>query len=191
MRDESTIRNIEHSMTRIARSLGRRDFGRQVERDLGRRVDASFLQVIGAIDELTGPGEAPNVKDIARQLDVHHSRASRVVKDTIRAGLVRRLASQEDARRSPLALSEKGQEIASALHATRAKFFAARLHGFSKADRRNLARLLGRFAESDTDALRKKGESDLGSDASRKIRRVRTGKRRKSAAQGPGDTVGP
>lgn len=151
MRDENTIRDIERAMSRIARGMGRRDLGRQIERALGTRVDASFLQVIGAVDELAGADEAPTIKDIARFLDVHHSRASRLVKDAIRSGFLMRLASQEDARKSPLALTAKGRGVADAIYATRAKHVAARLHNFSKSDRRNFARLLERFAAKDSE----------------------------------------
>ena len=181
MRDESTIRSIERALIRIARSMGRRDLGRQTERALGARVDASFLQVIGAIDELTGPDDAPTIKDLARSLDVHHSRASRLVKDSIRAGFVVRLASQEDARKSPLALSGKGREIAGAIHAARAKYFAARLDGWSRADRRNLARLLEQFAEKHSDSHKKHGVQGTEDAAvSRPSLKRRARKRRKA-----------
>lgn len=180
MRDESSIRTIERAMSRIARSMGRRDLGRQVERSLGSRVEVPVLQAIAAIDELSGPGEAPTIKDIARYLDVHHSRASRLVKDMIRSGLITRLASQEDARKSPLALSDRGQEIAGAIRAARTKFFAARLHGLSRSDRRNLARLLERFADNDAGARHGIApEADAAQPPAG--RKLRTKRRRKSA----------
>jgi hypothetical protein len=81
------------------------------------------------------------------------------VKDTIRSGLVIRLASQDDARKSCVALSDKGQKIADAIHAARAKFFASRLQGWSKGDRRKLAVFLTRFADKDSDSHRK---NDIG-----------------------------
>ena len=180
MKDETAIRDIERAMIRIARSMGRRDLGRQVERALGSRVDVSYLQVIGAVDELTGTDDAPTIKDLARILDVHHSRASRLVKDAIRAGFLMRLASQEDARKSPLALSEKGREIAGAIHTARSKHFAARLHGFSKSDRRNLATLLERFAENDSEMHRKSNGRE--EDLRRNALKSRPHKRHKSAA---------
>jgi len=181
VRDQGVIHSIEGAMVRIARSLGRRDLGRQIERNLGSRLDLSFLQVISAIDELTGPKTAPNIKDVARHLDVHHSRASRLVKDTIRAGFILRLASQEDARKSPLALSEKGGEIARAIHAARAKYYTARLRGWSKSDRRNLARLLERFAESVAAHGKddRGGGADADTAASAQSRKARARKRRR------------
>ena len=179
MRDEGTIRDIERAMVRIVRSMGRRDLGRQVERALGNRIDVSFLQLVGAVDELTGPDDAPTIKDIARWLDVHHSRASRLVKDAIRAGFLLRLASQEDARKSPLALSEKGREIAGAIHAARAKHLAARLHGFSKSDRRNFARLLERFAAAKSEAHGNQERSESGDVETSNPRKRRARPRRK------------
>ena len=180
MREESTLRDIERAMVRIVRSMGRRDLGRLVERTFGSRIDVSYLQLIEAVDELTGPDEGPTIKDIARWLDVHHSRASRQVKDTIRAGFLLRLASQEDARKSPLALSEKGREVADAIHAARAKHLASRLHGFSKTDRKNFAALLERFAANES-AHSKSERNDA--EASRKnVRKLRSHKRHKAAA---------
>ena len=154
MREEASVRDIEYAIIRVARSLARRDLARQVERILGSRVDGSFLTVIGAIDELSEAG-APTIKDIARHLDVHHSRASRLVKDTIRGGFVVRLAAQDDARKSCVTLSARGREIAASIRAARAKFFATRLQGWSKADRLKIATLLARFAERDADVHRK------------------------------------
>lgn len=173
MRDENTIRDIERAMVRIVRTMGRRDLGRQIERALGTRVDPSFLQAIGAVDELTGADEAPTIKDIARFLDVHHSRASRLVKDAIRSGFLMRLASQEDARKSPLALTQKGRDVADAIHATRAKHLAARVHDFSKSDRRIFARLLERFAACDS-------EGQKNSVPARKSRKRQARKRREN-----------
>jgi len=182
VREEGTLRDIERAIVRIARTMGRRDLGRLVERALGNRIDASFLQLIGAVDELTGPDGAPTIKDIARYLDVHHSRASRLVKDVIRAGFLMRLASQEDARKSPLALSEKGREIADAIYAARAKHLAARLQGFSKSDRRHFARLLERFASQDS-AHTKSEHNNPEADVTRNARKLRSRKRRKNAAR--------
>lgn len=182
MPPSDTIASIADVMTRIARELGRRDFVRHVERKLGSRMDHSFLLVVDAIDEMSKSGEPPTIKDVARHMDVHHSRASRLIKDTIRTGLVIRLASQEDARKSPLALSEKGREIAIAIHGARERYFALRLHGLPKSDCRNLADLLERFAEN---AARMHGKDDrtpIITDTAPPRRKQGTRKRRKNAA---------
>ena len=160
MQRKEGVRAIEHAMVLIARNLGRRDLGRQVERRIGHAVDAAHLLVVDAIDEGTADGEAPSVGHIAKFLDVHPSRASRMVKSAIRAGLAQRIVSQADARRSCLELSAKGREIAKAIRSARARYFALRMKGWVRADRHAFARLLVQFAQSDA----RKGEAGQSQD---------------------------
>jgi DNA-binding MarR family transcriptional regulator len=181
-------------MFEIARSLGRRDLGRQVERRLGKLVDPSHLVVVDAIDEGTEHGELPTVGRVAKFLDVHPSRASRMVKSAIRAGLAVRVASQADGRRSCLELSPSGRVIVNAIRGARARYFAARMKGWPRGDRREFGRLLTLFAESDhlqrheradNDNLAYDGEPDTGFSLSNgtdtpKRRSNRTAKRSRS-----------
>ncbi|HTT82954.1 MAG TPA: MarR family transcriptional regulator [Rhizomicrobium sp.] len=149
MQRRDGIRAIERAMFEIARSLGRRDLGRHVERRLGKPVDGSHLLVVDAIDDGAENGEPPTVGKVAKVLDVHPSRASRMVKSAIRAGLALRVASQGDGRKSCLELSARGREIVKALRSARARYFAARMKGWPRADRRHFARLLVLFAQND------------------------------------------
>jgi hypothetical protein len=89
------------------------------------------------------------VGKVAKFLDVHPSRASRMVKSAIRAGLAIRVASQGDGRMSCLELTARGREIVRAIRGARARYFATRMKGWPRSDRRNFARLLVLFAESD------------------------------------------
>jgi DNA-binding MarR family transcriptional regulator len=143
------IRAIERAMFEIARSLGRRDLGRHVERRFGKPVDGSHLLVVDAIDEGTENGEPPTVGKVAKFLDVHPSRASRMVKNAVRAGLAIRVASQGDGRKSCLELTARGREIVKAVRGARARYFATRMKGWPRSHRRDFARLLVLFAESD------------------------------------------
>jgi DNA-binding MarR family transcriptional regulator len=149
MQRKDAIRAIERAMVEIARSLGRRDLGRQVERRLGRPTDSSHLLVVDAIDEASENGETPTVGKVAMVLDVHPSRASRMVKSAVRAGLALRVASQSDGRISCLELSAQGRKIAHAVHGARARYFALRMKGWPRGDRREFARLLVLFAQSE------------------------------------------
>jgi DNA-binding MarR family transcriptional regulator len=149
MQRRDGIRAVERAMFEIARSLGRRDLGRHVERRLGKPVDASHLLVVDAIDDGTENGDLPTVGKIAKFLDVHPSRASRMVKSAIRAGLALRVASQGDGRKSCLELSARGREIVKAIRGARARYFASRMKGWPRGDRREFGRLLVLFAESE------------------------------------------
>ncbi|HEY6578043.1 MAG TPA: MarR family transcriptional regulator [Rhizomicrobium sp.] len=149
MQRKDGVRAIERAMFEIARNLGRRDLGRQVERRHGEPVDGSQLLVVDAIDEGSESGAPPTVGHIARLLDVHPSRASRMVKSAIRAGIAVRVASQDDGRQSCLELSARGRKIAKALRGARARYFAIRMKGWPRTDRLEFARLLVRFAKGD------------------------------------------
>jgi DNA-binding MarR family transcriptional regulator len=160
MQRRDGIRAIERAMFEIGRSLGRRDLGRQVERRLGKPVDGSHLLVVDAIDEGTEHGEPPTVGRIAKFLDVHPSRASRMVKSAIRAGLALRVASQGDGRKSCLELSLRGREIVKAIRGARARYFASRMKGWPRGDRREFGRLLVLFAESEHARRHERADND-------------------------------
>lgn len=147
MQRNSGVRAIERAMVEIARDLGRRDLGRQVERRLGRQVDGAHLLVVDAIEEGSQNGEPPTVGRVARLLGVHPSRASRTVNSAIRAGLAQRIAAQGDGRKSCLELTAKGRELARAIHRARARYFAQRMKGWPRSDRLEFGRLLVLFGE--------------------------------------------
>jgi DNA-binding MarR family transcriptional regulator len=160
MQRRDGIRAVERAMFEIARSLGRRDLARHVERRLGKPVDASHLLVVDAIDDGTENGDLPTVGKIAKFLDVHPSRASRMVKSAVRAGLVLRVASQGDGRKSCLELSARGREIAKAIRGARARYFASRMKGWPRGDRREFGRMLVLFAKSDHPRRHERADND-------------------------------
>jgi len=69
-----------------------------------------------------------------------HRRASRLVSQAIRAGYVRRGASQADGRRIRLELTEAGNEMAKAAHRFRQEFFDYVVRDWSVKDREDFAR---------------------------------------------------
>jgi DNA-binding MarR family transcriptional regulator len=143
------VRAIECAMAQIARNLGRRDLGLYVERRLGSTVDGAHILVVDAIDACGEATDLPTIGDVAKYLDVHPSRASRMVKSAIRGGIIMRQASQVDGRKSCLELSARGHEIAVAIRGARARYFARRMKGWTTADRQAFATLLIQFAQSD------------------------------------------
>ena len=156
MADKETVRDIERNVLRIVRYLGRRSLGRAMERRLEGLVDFSHVALVDILAQGREQSESVTVGHIAKRADLDPSRASRMVAAAIRAGYARRVASQEDGRRTCVDLTEKGEEFAAAIRNMRYKFFAAQLKDWTEHDLKEFARLLAQFGRAG-----KQNESDV------------------------------
>lgn len=147
-KQDDTIDTIERAIIQLARDLGRRNIGRWMERNLENLVNASHLAVVDTLCELGADGASVTVGRIGRRIGVDPSRASRMVAETIRAGYIRRVASQEDGRRACLALTDAGKDYAESIRRLRRKYFASHLRHWPETERKEFARLLSRFTKS-------------------------------------------
>ncbi|MEO3784045.1 MarR family transcriptional regulator [Actinocorallia sp. B10E7] len=138
---------VESAMIRIRRRQSRRSLARTVLQSLDVPMDLNTLTVIDAIDEARDPQDV-TVGFVADRLAVDPSRASRIVAEAVKAGFVRRVASQEDGRRSCLELTPAGRLAIDTAHRTRQTFYAGLLEDWSPEDRKEFARLLTRFARA-------------------------------------------
>jgi DNA-binding MarR family transcriptional regulator len=115
-------------------------------RDLGHPVDLAQLDAVFAVDEGPDqPGQEVTVGLVADRLGIDPSRASRLVATAIRAGQLRRVASQADGRRIRLELTDAGREITQAAHHSRQALYDRLMRDWSQPDRQQFARLLTRF----------------------------------------------
>ncbi|WP_435838294.1 MarR family winged helix-turn-helix transcriptional regulator [Streptomyces albidoflavus] len=119
---------------------------------------ADMFDLLGqgaALDEGTGEGGRDvTVGFVADRLAVDPSRASRIVADAVKSGFVRRVASQEDGRRSCLELTGSGEQAVAAAHRTRQGFYASLLGDWEPGEQREFARLLTKFVRSLDEAER-------------------------------------
>lgn len=142
---QATI-DIDAVMTQIRRSMAKREMGRLALLDLALPIDVADLDILAALEGCsTHDGEA-TVGFIAERLNVDPSRASRIVADAVDKGIVRRVASQADARRIGLELTETGQAHALAIRRYKWKVFADALGQWSEEDLVTFARLFQRFS---------------------------------------------
>ena len=141
---------VERSMVRIRRSMTRRTLARLATRDTGQTIDPGLTDVLDAVAEGTGePDQEVSVGLVASRLGIDPSRASRQVAAAIKAGYLRRVASQADGRRIHLELTEAAEDIAEAAHHSRQRLYGELMQDWPAEDKAAFARLLGRF----TDAL--------------------------------------
>jgi DNA-binding MarR family transcriptional regulator len=134
------------ALFRLVRFWSRR-WARGVAVDVGR--DASTPQhvlVVDAVDALTGDTTEATVGEVARQLGLDRSGASRLVAAAVDAGHLERRAGRSDARRSVVALSPAGRALLEESHRWQRATFLELTATWSAADRTRFAGYLRRLA---------------------------------------------
>lgn len=140
---------VDRAMVRIRRSQSRRTIGHLMRQRLGQDINLGNIAVADALQELSETGDQePTIGRMAERLGIDPSRASRMTAGAIRAGFVRRIASQSDGRRSHLELTGEGLKALETTRRFRMSFFAHLMSDWSARDCAELAKLLIRFTES-------------------------------------------
>nr|WP_184940264.1 MarR family winged helix-turn-helix transcriptional regulator [Planomonospora venezuelensis] len=140
---------IDVALFRLRRIWSRPLRARRTERS-PRSVQMSNVMVVHAVHKLSLDVPEVTVGAVAEQLDVDPSTASRLVNDAIAAGLVEREASEVDARRARLVLSEPGGRVLDVVARYRRSYLDGLMADWDRAEREVFARLLARFAEAAT-----------------------------------------
>ena len=138
--------DIDGVMTYIRRSMAKREMGRMALRDLELPIDVADLDILAALEGCSAHSGEATVGFIAERLNVDPSRASRIVADAVDKGIIRRVASQADARRIGLELTEAGRSHAQAIRRYKWKVFADALGQWPEDDLVTFARLFQRFS---------------------------------------------
>ncbi|WP_433338165.1 MarR family winged helix-turn-helix transcriptional regulator [Spirillospora sp. CA-294931] len=146
--EPAPVEAVERGMVRLRRSMSRQGLGRAAIREHNLPVDLRILHVTDAIDEGPDqPGQEMSVGLVASRLGIDPSRGSRIVAEAVKEGYVRRVASQEDGRRIQLELTEAGRKVVESARRTRLRRFEQAMSDWTEHERREFARLLGRFVE--------------------------------------------
>jgi DNA-binding MarR family transcriptional regulator len=146
---------IDAVMTKVRRSIQRREFGRRIIAKIDPTLDVGHLDAITAIAYNAvwsdRPDDEVTVGQVAERLGIDPSRASRVVADVVERGYARRVASQQDARRICLELTVKGQRFVDAVRINKWQVFARALGQWNERELVVFAALLERFQGWATD----------------------------------------
>lgn len=144
-RAEDIIR-ISGIMGRMRLLIGRRYIGRLAINRAGAGLELSHLDMLSLVRRLSKNQEV-TVGALAEQMRLDHSRVSRVVADLVRRGVLRREASQEDARRTLVALTADGVEWLDRMNTVKHDVIGQILSDWNEEDLRVFAGLYDRFAE--------------------------------------------
>ncbi|WP_053387733.1 MarR family winged helix-turn-helix transcriptional regulator [Leucobacter japonicus] len=97
--------------------------------------------------ETLAAAETPlGVGALGEAIGVDQPRASRLVQQAAERGLVEREADPHDARRTRIALTDRGRGFARGVHGERREALGTALQQFTDAERAELARLLDKLA---------------------------------------------
>lgn len=88
------------------------------------------------------------VSAIGEAIGVDQPRASRLVSQGVELGLLKREADPDDARRTLIALTDKGRAISNRFRGAQRESVDMALDGFSDEERALLAQLLSRLADA-------------------------------------------
>ncbi len=145
-RDDAVAR-IDAALGRLRRSMIRRGMGRRVLDELALAIEPAIVEVVDAIDEAArSEADGVSVATVAERLVVDPSQASRLVAEAVRTGLVERLASQADGRRSLLRLTDSGTALIAATRQAKRRLLRAQIDDWSDVEVAAFADLLGRFS---------------------------------------------
>jgi DNA-binding MarR family transcriptional regulator len=146
----AAIVRIDTAMTRIRRSMQKREQVSAIIGELDPALDLPRLDVIIAV--MNWHPESPEdaarevtVGTVAERLGVDPSRASRLVADVIDLGYIRRAASQADSRRIVLEATEKGTALSTAFRERKSAAMARGLANWTEDELKVFAGLIERF----------------------------------------------
>ena len=141
------------ALFRLVRFWSRRWTGRVFDEQSNPPADTGRIQHIQVLEAVAAAlhirAEA-TVTDIATQLGIDHSGASRMVRDATAAGYLTRAASPHDRRRVILEPTESGAHLLDAAHAWQRDCFDRLTATWPAGDRRRFATYLQRLADETT-----------------------------------------
>lgn len=142
--EDDNVFRIGQVMTRMRLMTGRRLIGRLAIQNVAPGLELSHLDVLDAVRRAEGAGEV-TVGTIAEILRIDPSRASRIVAEMVTRGVLRRKASQADARRIVVVLTALGQRLMSEIQAQKLSVIESIVADWSGEDVEAFSRLFDQF----------------------------------------------
>ena len=136
---------VERAMVAIRRRQTRRALAQRAQADQRRAVSPAVTELLDAVEAEAAAGRDVTVTGLTRLLAVDQPRASKLTRLAVSAGLLRRLADQQDGRRSTLELTVDGISYLDTVHRYRQSQFAHAMDGWTSTERAVFADLLTRF----------------------------------------------
>lgn len=137
---------IGRVMTRMRLMTGRRVIGRLAIQKLAPGLELTHLDVLDAVRRGELAGEV-TVGVIAETLRIDPSRASRIVAEMVAKNVLRRKASQNDARRIVVIMTALGQRLVAELHALKQSIVESVVADWSPEDIEIFSKLFEKYVD--------------------------------------------
>lgn len=138
---------ISRSMGRWRTMIGRRVLARLAISNVAPSLEITHLDVLDAVRRAEPEGEV-TVGTIAGMMRIDPSRASRIVGEMVTRGALRREASQADARRIIVVMTELGQQLMGEIQAVKRNVIDSVLTDWPEEDVASFSLLFDRFVTS-------------------------------------------
>lgn len=150
--DDDAINQVDQAVFRLRRIWQKPTLNRQLRAARGddsAQVHLSNIFVVHAIARVAAECDSEiTIGAVADRLDVDPSTASRLVGGAIEAGMVTRRASEADARRAQLTLTDAGRAVLDHAANVRRKYIGGLMADWSAEDKETFGRLLARFSDA-------------------------------------------
>jgi DNA-binding MarR family transcriptional regulator len=137
------IEQIGDAMRRMRVLTGRRIIGRQALKRMGNGLELSHLDVISVVRR----AQDVTIGMVADEMRIDPSRASRIIGELVTQGVLERRASQNDARRTIIELTNFGHTIVSVAEKTKSEILQEVIGDWPVEDTENFARLYQAFTK--------------------------------------------
>jgi len=141
---DEALRALEEELFSLIRRS--RMTTRELARIVHPRLDPSSYPLVAVL----AAGPPRRVSDLANQLGLDKSTASRQIDAAVRLGLVERIPDPSDARARLVSLTESGKATVTTQLKERRRLLLSRLGSWDETDLVELARLLRKLRESGT-----------------------------------------
>ena len=140
------------ALFRLVRFWSRRWAADAARDGAGDPAQVGHVLVLEAIDAALAGGTGA-IGEVARQLGLDRSNASRMLAEAVAAGLVTKTVAADDARRTELGITPAGRDQLAAARAWQDRAFARLVADWPAADARRLAGYLRRLAAQPPESL--------------------------------------
>lgn len=151
--EEASFTAASRALFHLGRTFSKLPMRQILAAQTTQAIELSQILVVQAVQTATADGRMATVGDVAEQLAIDPSTASRLVTQTIRAGYLTRMTAQHDGRAVQLTLTSTGEALADQAHHYQRAVFDQITSKWSTEERRTFAHLFVKFASAVTETL--------------------------------------